>query len=176
MSRLSSSYTIGRPTGRCAATGHPLEPGHVCIACLCEQVDGEGFDRIDYSLEAWQNGARPERLFSFWQMTVPAADSKPKVFIDDELLLNLFERLADDERPQRVAFRFVLALILMRKKLIRYHGREGEGEREQWLFRAKGSLPPPEHPLISVTNPHLSEDDIRSITDQLGEILSGEIE
>lgn len=176
MSRLSSNYTIGRPTGLCAATGRRLEPGESCIACLCEPVEGDGFDRIDYSLDAWQGGARPERLFSFWQMTVPEPDAKPKVFVDDELLMNLFERLAEDERPQRIAFRFVLTLILMRKKLLRYQGRTGEGEGEKWLFRAKGSPPPPEVPLIEVMNPHLSEDDIRSITEQLGEILSGEFE
>lgn len=176
MSRLSSNYSIGRPTGLCAATGRRIEPGETCIACLCEQVEGDGFDRVDYSHDAWQGGARPERLFSFWQMIVPEPDAKPKVFVDDELLMNLFERLAEDERPQRIAFRFVLALILMRKKLIRYQRRDGEGADEKWLFRAKGSPPPPEGELIAVTNPHLSEDDIRSITDQLGEILSGEFE
>ena len=54
--------------------------------------------------------------------------------------MDLFERLADDERPQRAAFRFVLALILMRKRLLRFAGRKagGEGGKEWWLMRPKG--------------------------------------
>lgn len=176
MSRLAAHYTIGHPTGVCTATGRVLVPGESCIATLCEQSEGDGFERRDFSEEAWNDGARPERLFSFWRITVRAPDEKPKVFVDDELLMNLFERLADDERPQRVAFRFVLTLIFMRKRLLRYTGRIGDGSSERWLMRPKGSPPPPEGIIHEVVNPHLSEEDIRMVMEQLGEILSGEFE
>ena len=35
------------------------------------------------------------------------------MLVDDELLLDLFHRLEADERPQRAAFRFVLALLVL---------------------------------------------------------------
>lgn len=146
------------------------------MATLCERAEDDGFDRRDFSLQAWEAGARPEGLFSYWKAIVPPPDAKPKLLVDDAVLMDLFERLASDERPQRVAFRFVLGLILMRKKALRFVGREArDGQTkgpEQWLMQPRGadpSLPP-----IRMTNPELSDEDVRDIIEQLGEILQGE--
>ncbi len=174
MSRFGSQYQVSRPTGVCASTGEPLEPETACIATLCERAEDEGFDRQDYSLSAWEAGTRPEGLFSFWKTTVTPSESKARLLVDDEVLTDLFERLADDERPQRVAFRFVIALILMRKKQLKFVGRAGgrDGAAERWLVRPKGISA--EDPPIEVVNPHLGDDDVRELTAQLGEILRGD--
>ena len=71
MSRFGSDYHVARPTGHCAATGQPLEPGSPCIATLCENDEDDSLQRKDYSLEAWEDGARPEGLFSYWKTRVP---------------------------------------------------------------------------------------------------------
>lgn len=175
MSRFTSEYRVAPPTGRCAATDQPLEPGSVCIATLVDREDDEGFDRLDYSIDAWESGARPERLFSYWKTTVPKPEQRRKLLVDDAVLMDLFERLADDEREQRQAFRFVLALILMRKRLLKFVGRAetSEGEPERWQLRPKGS--DPDDPPMEVTNPKLTDDDVRELTDQLSEILQSEL-
>ena len=93
--------------------------------------------------------------------------------------MDLFERLAEDDRPQRVAFRFVLALILMRKRLLRFVGRKPGadgtgGDRvgsDYWLFRLRGGLP--DDPPMEVANPQLGDEDVRELTAQLSEILRG---
>ena len=172
MSRFGSQYHIARPSGNCAATGQPLEPGTQIVATLCERED-EGFDRQDFSLDAWEAGARPQRLFSHWRTTVPQPDARRTLIIDDEVLLDLLARLEDDERPARIAFRFVLALILIRRRRLKFVGRKGEAENERWLLRPKGT--PPEDPPLEVANPHLSDDDVREITAQLSEILQSEM-
>jgi hypothetical protein len=173
MSRYGGQYSIARPTGVCAATGRPLEPGTSCIATLCEHPEDEGFDRLDFSIEAWESGERPAHLFSYWKTIVPSPDAKPNPLVDDAVLMDLFERLAEDDRPQRIAFRFVLGLILMRKRLLKFAGRTGEGEHEQWLLRPKGA--DADTPPLRVTNPHLNDDDVRELTAQLSEILQGEL-
>jgi hypothetical protein len=175
MSRFGSEYQIAKATGRCESSGEPLEPGSVCVATLCDKAGEEGFDRKDFSLAAWEKGARPQGLFSFWKTTVPHPDARPNPLVDDSVLMDLFERLASDDRPQRVAFRFVLTLILMRKKLLKFVGRaaaEG-GPGEQWLMQPRGadpSLPP-----LAVRNPNLSDEDVREIIEQLSEILQSEL-
>ena len=171
MSRYGSQYDIGSFTGQCAAAGTPLEPGQPCMAALCEKADEEGFERLDYSLDAWEAGKRPERLFSFWRTTVQPPNAKKKDLVDDEVLTDLFERLADDDRAQRQAFRFVLGLILMRKRLLRFVGREQEDEREYWLMEPKGMR---DQPPLKVLNPNLNDDDVRELTAELGEILRGD--
>lgn len=183
MSRFGSQYKIASATGVCAATGAALEPGAPCVATLCEPEEGDGFDRRDYSVDAWEQGIRPERLFSFWRTTVATPETRRRLLVDDEVLLDLFERLADDERPQRVAFRFVLGLILMRKRRLKFVGRRpapaGDGggaepATEHWLMLPRGAtegMPP-----FEVANPQLGDEDVRELTAQLGEILHGEFE
>jgi hypothetical protein len=176
MSRFTAHYSISRATGVCAHTGQPLEPGALCIATLCEREDDDGLDRLDFSTQAWESGARPKGLFSYWKTIVPDPDTKQKLLVDDDVLLNLFERLEGDHRQQRIAFRFVLGLILMRKKLIKLVGRQqkSSGQPERWLVSMKGMSA--DAPPIELVNPELQDDDVRDLTDQLSEVLNSELE
>jgi hypothetical protein len=175
MSSYGVSYHVARSTGVCAASGSRLEPGTECIAALAERADDDGLDRFDYSLAAWESGARPERLFSYWKTRVPEAGARPKLIINDEVLESLFERLADDERPQRVAFRFVLALILMRKRRLKYLDRRVDGGVETWQLAPRGGESRDPLPPIQVVNPRLKDEDVRELTDQLSEILQSDL-
>ena len=179
MSRFGTDYQIARATGRCAATDRVLEPGSTCVATLCERTGAtsdEGFERRDFSLDAWDSGRRPDGLFSYWKTVVPHPDDKPRLVIDEAVLMELFERLASDQRPQRLAFRFVLGLILMRKKHLQVVGRETVQGTEFWLLQPRGiaGIDPPPAP-IRLANPQLSDDDVRSLIEQLSEILQSEL-
>jgi hypothetical protein len=185
MSRLSGSYDLGRATGVCAATGVPLEPGAPCVVALAEVASqdeanagsptGLFLRRVEYSIDAWeamvQGGKRPEGLYCFWRTTWSSGQQR-KMFVDDETLLDIFNRLDADEAPQRQAFRFVLMLFLVRKRLLRVVGTRREGERETWLVNIRGT--DPNSPPTAVVNPRLKDDDIREIAEQLSEIMSGE--
>ena len=172
MSRFGTDYQVARSTGLCSATGQPLLPSSACIATLCERPHDEGFDRKDISLAAWEAGARPEGLYSYWKTIVPPPDAKPRLLVDDTVLMDLFERLASDDRPQRVAFRFVLGLILMRKKLLKFSGRKTQdGSPERWLLQTRGE----NSQTYDVINPNLSDDDVRDLIDQLSEVLQSEL-
>ena len=173
------AYDVEKPTGRCAFNGRTREPDESYIATLVEE--GDDLHRLDVSDEAWTEGKRPEHLFCFWKAIVPEPSAKKKLFVDDEVLMNLLQRLADADQPQRLAFRFVLASILMRKKLLRYDGvdrRETENANtaDWWLLTPKLDLS--KGPLgkwddkvkIEVFDPHLDEEGIRSVTDQLSDI------
>ena len=178
MSRFGAEYQVARSTGRCSVSGAVLAPGSSCIATLCERSGPgeEGFERRDFSLDAWESGARPEGMFSYWKATVPHPDDKPRLLLDDTVLMDLFERLGSDERPQRVAFRFVIGLILMRKKHLKFIGRETEGGVELWLLQPRPASPgEAAPPPIPVVNPNLDDDDVRGIIEQLSEVLQSEL-
>ena len=195
------AYEIERPTSQCALTGRALNPGEIYIATLVEvdppepappssgktaapgnsgsvaassSAAGLGLKRVDVALEAWDKGQRPERLFSYWRSTVPQPNQKKKLFVDDDVLVNLFRRLADTDQPERLAFRFVLGLILMRKKLLRYDGMAqrpaGGTQQEWWQLIPKGEQQP-----LDLLNPQLDDDKIRQVTGQLSEILQAEL-
>jgi hypothetical protein len=205
MSRLSGAYELGRSAGVCAATGQPFAPGDPCVVALSEAADLDHADagtpaglplrRSEWSLAAWDQGRRPEGVFCFWRTTFEPGDRARRMLVDDETLLDLFHRMDGDERPQRVAFRFVLMLLLVRKRLLRVAGHRREvarpggaaadgppsqpgeswprenGPREIWLVTPRGS--DPLAPPIRVVNPELREEDTREIAEQLGEIMQG---
>src|SRR5262245_8339457 len=122
MSRLNSpSFHIGHSSGRCAATGRLLAVGEHFVVALVEPEGSDDLVRIDYSLEAWSRGSRPAppaRVFGYWKGVVLPPSAKPHALIDDEGLLDLFDQWGEQTDPRRVAFRFVLALILIRKRLL----------------------------------------------------------
>ena len=101
---------------------------------------------------------------------MPEGGKKPDIVIDETVLIDLFERLAEDDRPQRVAFRYILALVLLRKRTLQLIGREDEDDGEIWLLRFKGTDGEP----IRVKNPGIAEKEIHHLSDQLGEILQGD--
>ncbi|MDG1898664.1 MAG: hypothetical protein P8I74_02250 [Phycisphaerales bacterium] len=174
MSRFGSQYRVNRSTGVCAETGQPIEPGAPCVAALCDDEEAI-LHRVDFSMESWESGKRPDGLFSFWKTRMPEKGEKKKVFVDDQVLLDIFERMAEDEREDRLAFRFVLGLILIRKRLFRHESQRKDegGDRVVWLLRLKGS--PPESPLVEMVNPGIGDDDILSLSEQLGDVLQGDL-
>lgn len=207
MSQFSgSTYEIPRTSGVCASTGRTLQPGEPYYAALLDlplEARGEqpaaadtknaaaalGFERVDVSAEAWEAGYRPQHLFSFWKSHVPQGNQKRKMFVDDAVLMNLVKRLADTTEPQRLAFRYVVALILMRKKLLRYDGAtrraavvdNREAIQSYWLLTPKVDVSKghfgkwDEEGTLEVLDPHLEESQIEQVTSQLGEILEAEL-
>ncbi|MBG81190.1 MAG: hypothetical protein CMJ39_10860 [Phycisphaerae bacterium] len=169
---IEGRYPVSKSTGRCAAREVELEPGVSCVATLSE-MEGEGLKRLDYSQEAWDEGTRPEGLFSFWKTVVPDRDAPKNQLVDDHVLVMIFEQLADDDTPRRVALRFVLALILMRKRLLRFLGRREDDAAVIWLMRPKGS--PPDAPPVEVIDPGLGDDDVLALSEQLSEVLESDL-
>lgn len=177
------TYDIERPTGICAFTGRKLEPAEQYMATLVEVPvgDGEsesksGLKRIDVCKAQWDEGHRPDDLFCYWKATVPVPEEKKKLLVDDEVLLNLFRRLEDADQDERLAFRFVLALILMRKRVLRYESTEKrDGDAEWWLLSAKAPQEGAERESLAVLNPHLDEQRITQVTEQLSQILEAEL-
>jgi len=164
----TTGYSFARPLGKCSACGRDIAPGEKFTAAVRETA--LGLERVDLSGECWTSFDRAA-ILAYWQTTMPtAAAVKPKIFVDDAVLCDLFERLgsAGDE-SSKLNFRFVLGLILMRKRLLIYEATRLSGEQESWTVRLKGR-----EESIDLLNPRLNEDQIAEVTTQLGQILSGE--
>ncbi len=123
-------FAIPRSTNRCASTGETLVPGEMMVVVLLEGESEEELERLDYALKAWEGGARPSddrRIFATWRTQVHEPGKKQDAIISADGLLDLFEQLGEAEEPKRLAFRYVLALMLMRKRQLEYVGtKEGK--------------------------------------------------
>jgi hypothetical protein len=159
---------VSRPGGKCAVCEGPIGADEKFMAALGETA--AGFVRVDVCMNCWPKHDHKD-VVAFWQATMPRAEAKRKVFVDDTVLCELFERLAGVSEPAKVNFRFVLGLILMRKRLIVYESsrRDGDG-REFWVVRMKGK-----QEMLDLVNPHLGEEQVKDVSTQLQEILNQEL-
>ncbi|MEK6676564.1 MAG: hypothetical protein AABZ47_13040 [Planctomycetota bacterium] len=159
-------WQVESASGRCAITGRVLEPGEWFFTALFEE--GESFRRADYCQEGWSGP--PEGCFCHFKTRVPIREQRKKTFVDSEMLIGFFTRLADETELLRRQFRFVLALILMRKRVLRYDGSTTTPDGDVWkmTFPRDGST----HEVI---NPRLTEDQIEGVSRQLSAVLHGDM-
>ena len=158
---------VPRPMGKCAVCGQVIAPGEKCFAAIRETESG--IERLDISSECWPNFDK-QNLLAFWQMVMPQAEEKKKLFVDDEVLCTLFERLNDTTEPVKIHFRFVLGLILMRKRLVVYESAKKEHDHDVWIVRMKGK-----DELLTLADPKLTEQQVADVSQQLGQILHEEL-
>jgi hypothetical protein len=169
---MPKDYEIARSAGACAACGRQLAAGEEFMAVLKETP--EQLCREDYCLKCWSaegiEGAAASALGT-WKTRIPQPREKKRLFVDDDLLVNFLERLSDADAPAKIAFRYVLALVLMRKKLLVYDRTEKlDDGSEVWKMHLKG-----DGRQYSVIDPKLDEDGIAEVSRQLGQILEGEL-
>jgi hypothetical protein len=170
---MARDYQISRLTGRCSSCGKELGPGSEFVASVLPAAAGEEFSRQDHCPPCWESRARdaaPAALAE-WRSRVPQKEEKKKLFVDDEVLIQFFNRLEKEDDPARRCFRFVLALVLMRKKLLVYDRLEKlEGGRDAWRMHfRRGGLE------ATVIDPHMDAEGIARASQQLGEVLEGEL-
>jgi hypothetical protein len=106
-------FEVQRCTRRCAATGRDLAPGEECFSVL--EVEGADVVRRDVCREAW-TGA-PIGCLSWWKTVVPGPTAKKIKLAPNEVLLHLFDELAD--QPEQRDLRYVLTLMLARRRVLR---------------------------------------------------------
>ncbi|MCI0457105.1 MAG: hypothetical protein L0Z62_09010 [Gemmataceae bacterium] len=160
-----TDYQIQPNTRRCAITGRDLLPGEKVYTALLEA--GGTFLRQDYSSEAWQGP--PPGAFSFWCGRVPASQESQKPKIDDELLFDCFQRLDGQEEAGRVNFRYIVALLLMRRKRLRFEETRKEGGQELLGLRCTRS-----GARYQVVNPRLSEEQLVAVQEDVFKALGWE--
>jgi hypothetical protein len=155
-------YQIQPSSRRCAATGRELKPGEKVFCVLLEE--GGKLVRKDFAAEAWPGP--PADAFGFWVGRVIAPESKKRAPIDDELLLDCFLRLEGQTEASRIRFRYVVALLLMRRKRFRFE--EAKKENGQELLCLRCTRTGARH---QVLNPLLSDDETAAVQEEVFQAL-----
>src|SRR5262245_8125714 len=111
-------YDIQRCTRRCAATDRELNVGEICYSALV--TEGAAVVRRDYSAESWL--APPENTIGWWKTTIVDPHAGRMHWAPNDVMLHYFERLLED--PSADDARYVLALLLVRRRVLRLEGNE----------------------------------------------------
>ena len=159
---MATDWQMPRPGTACASCAHAFEPGETFRACLFEA--DAGYQRRDYCANC-DPPAEPPRLAT-WQTRRPVPTSKKLRPFDRAAMYEFFRRLEADPRPDQIQFRFVLALLLWRKHVMKLGRTLTIGEREEWEFSIPGS-----GEVHRVARPDLAEDELERLSGQLEQLL-----
>ncbi len=157
-----AEYDIAAPGRVCTATGRELKPGESFMAVLVEEAGK--FVRKDYSAEAWPG--TPEQYIAFWSGKIPAADRPRKPTFNDDLLMEWFLHLVGNPDPHRRNIRYVVGLLLMRRKRLKFEDVKRQDGLDVMVLR--DARTGTRHEL---TDPRLTEDEITAVQDEVFQAL-----
>lgn len=169
---MAQDWQMPRLSDRCQC-GAEFEVDQPLTAALLETP--QGYERHDYC-PACELPAGDAVVAHWKTRRRPPRDADKRVTFDAQAILSFFERLSADEdavaaSAEKTQFRFVLALLLWRKKLLNFEATEHEDEREFWLFNTKRSSD-----RYRVLRPAIDETEMEQLSLQVEALLSGQIE
>ncbi len=120
-------FEIQRCTRRCAATDRELLPEERFYSVLVNE--GTDVVRRDYCEEAWTKP--PEGAVGWWKSRMPAADANKMSWAPNDVMLHYFQEL--DGNPAKADVRFILALLMIRRRIVRLDDREVDDEGRELM-------------------------------------------
>jgi hypothetical protein len=96
---------------------------------------------------------------------VPPADDKARPRFDDDLLEECFHRLDGQTDPGRINFRYVVALLLVRRRRYKLEPGESDAAGTMTVRCVRTGE------CHRVTNPQLSEDEMLQVQDDVFQVL-----
>jgi len=122
---MLGEYKVSRCTRQCHHLKRPLQEGEWYYSVVLES--GDDFVRQDFAAECWSEP--PEGAIGWWKCRMPTSDQKKLVLAPIEVLTDLLRQMGS--QPEKAKSRYLLGLMLMRKKVVR--PLESEQGQEQLL-------------------------------------------
>jgi hypothetical protein len=162
---LTQEWNIQAPALQCAATGRPFAKGERIFSALYWR-EGQ-YQRVDLCADAWQ--ARNENIepLSAWQTEfVPPPPPEAEALKKDDAE-SLLRRLVAENAPGTRNARYILALMLERKKVLRQIERQKEEGVSVLVYE---HLPSGEVWLIE--DPGLKLGELTAVQDEVARLLA----
>ena len=133
----------------------------------------EAFRRRNFCVGCWQ--PTREGLFAYWRTKRPSLPTDPpkKAHFDTAVLLEFFQRLGEHcssdgpTQEEKHQLRFVLALLLMRKKILHFESSYQVNGTESLKLTEKQD---PTR-VYWIRNPELTDTQLEGVKVQMGELL-----
>lgn len=159
-------YNIKPSSGSCVGCGREFAVGAEYFSALYE-AEEVGFERKDYCQSCWKPDGG---MYCYWRAKALAAHNDKPRLAESDVLFELLEKLAEASDTVKKKFRYIVALALMRRRLLRLEQTTRRGQNEVLVF-----LAPKREVTYRVENPGLSADEVDRITLEVGDILTGRL-
>jgi len=169
---IIQDWKIRSTHARCEVSGDPFLDGDQFYTCIFDEPASDGFLRRDYSAAAWKKVRKKldPAPFSFWKSTykapVRAAEDHRTA---DTSVEGMLRRFIDEDDPRTENARYILALMLERKKtLIPTDTKETETRTLLFYEHADNG------DVFIVADPGLRLDEIESVQREVVDLLAEE--
>lgn len=161
-------FRIGRRSAACSACSVALVPGATVSSALFKETApaGETFVRRDFCASCFGDAARRGEPFSWWTAVLPPAAEKKAVFdlgVAREFLL----RLLREDEPERASLRYLLVLLLMRKKAVKVTDQFTRDGAEAMVLSV-----PPDEQVFEVPCLPIDEAEAAKLREDLGRLFA----
>lgn len=110
-----NEYKLGRPSRRCSVTDEVLQPGSWYYTVIFAGDDADAvMQRREISAAAWEGP--PEESLAHWKRQIPPPGPIKMVPAPPEVLWDLLREMV--QFPERADSRFLLALMMLRRRLV----------------------------------------------------------
>jgi hypothetical protein len=164
---MLGEYKVGRCTRQCHAQQRPLREGEWYYSVVTES--GDEYVRRDYSAESW-TGPPPDAI-GWWKSRMPKADEKKLALAPPEVLVDLLRQM--EQVSGKAKSRYLLALMLMRRKIVRPATPSEENREGTEILRVEVAST---GELIAVPICVISRGEADSLRDELNELLYCEVD
>jgi len=155
-------YQLHNPTRRCSTTGRDLRPGDRYFGTVLEH--GSALERHDFAPEAWTGP--PSGTIGHWVGQVPLTEERRRAPVDDEQLLHCFRQLEDAVTAHKQNLRYVLALLIIRRKRLRLTNTKCDEFGEVLVI-----MDPKSQTEFEVRDPRLSASALSAVQNEVFELL-----
>ncbi len=120
-------FEVQRCTRRCASTEREFKPGEPFYSVLIQ--DGARVIRQDYCVDAWTGP--PENALGFWKSEMPDPSARKIHWAPNDVMRHYFQQLVERDEDRDTAY--VLALLLVRRRLMRLEDTERDDAGREFL-------------------------------------------
>lgn len=114
---MTAEWTIQGRAEKCAVTGEPFQDGEYFYTLLFD--DPAGYRREDLSEAAWKERNDNRQPFSFWRSKYEAPPPVAPETLAKQTAEDLLRRYMEENSVQHAAARYLLAVMLERKKMLK---------------------------------------------------------
>lgn len=161
-----TQYDLAAPARVCAATGRELKPGDRMVSVLTDEAGV--LVRRDFAPDGWPGP--PPSAVAHWFGRVPARDAPRRPVLNEPLLFDCFDHLAGQTEPNKIHFRYVVALLLMRRKKLKFEDvkRVKDGGEVLVVRDTRTGK------RVEVPDPRLTETEIEAVQHEVFQVLGWE--
>jgi hypothetical protein len=106
-------YEVQRCTRHCSKSGREFAPGEEFYSVLV--AEGAELHRYDYAVDSWEGP--PEEAIGWWKSQIPDRNAQRMHWAPNDVMLQFFDELG--QQPEQQDIRYVLALLLVRRRVMR---------------------------------------------------------